>query len=62
MVLEVERGHLRVGNLLTGWVLSRLKHGCHREAATGLGASNETQNGVPGAERDARPVAADLAE
>ena len=62
MVLEVERGHLRVGDLLTGWILARLKNSSHRQATPGRGATNETQNSVPGPERDARPVAADLAE
>src|SRR5712692_7029871 len=62
VVLDVERGHLRVGDLLTSWILARLKNSAHREATTGRGAANETQNGVAGPERDARPVAADLAE
>jgi hypothetical protein len=34
VVLEVERGHLRVGNLLTGWIFTRLKDSWHREATT----------------------------
>ena len=56
MVLEVERGHLRVGNLLTRRILTRLKNSSHREATPGFGAANETQNGVPGPERDARAL------
>ena len=61
-MLDVERGHLRGGDLLTGWILARLKNCAHCEATTGRGAANEAQNGVPGAEGDARPVTADLAE
>jgi hypothetical protein len=48
MVLDVERGHLCVGDLLTGWILVRLKNCAHCETATGLGATDEPQNGVPG--------------
>src|ERR1051326_4861363 len=48
VVLEVERGHLGVGDLLTGWILVRLKNCAHCETAPRLGATDEPQNGVPG--------------
>jgi hypothetical protein len=50
VVLDVERGHLRVASLLTGWIRARLKNSSHLEATPGRGATNECQNGVPGPE------------
>ena len=46
-MFEVERGHLCVSDLCDRLILVRVIC-AYREATTGLGATDEPQNGVPG--------------
>ena len=62
MVLDVECGHFGVGYLLASRIIARIEDRVHGQASRGLRASNESQHGVPGSQRHAGPVAADLAE
>src|SRR6266852_1310974 len=62
MVFDVEGAHLKIADLHSDWVLARLEHGLHHQSARSRCATDERYDGVPGAQRHAGPVAADLAE
>src|SRR4029453_16276474 len=62
MVLNMERGHLSVRNLLAGRIVARIEDRLHDQASGGLRATNECDHCVPSPQRHAGPIAADLAE
>ena len=53
MVLNVERGHLSVRNLLAGRIVARIEDRLHDQASRGLRATNESDHCVPSPQRHA---------
>jgi hypothetical protein len=62
MVFDVECRHLGIRNLLPCWIVAGVEDRLHDQTSRSLGASNESEHRVPGPQRYAGPVAADLAE
>jgi hypothetical protein len=62
MVLDIECCHIGIGNRLASRIIARIEDRLHDQASRGLRAANESQHGVPGSQRHAGPVAANLAE
>jgi hypothetical protein len=57
MVLDVECCQLGIGNALASWIVAGIEERLHDQAGRGLGAAHEGQDGFPGSQWDAGPVA-----